>query len=166
MCKLSAFLWQITPRELFQALRYYGAHLSISSKVLMKSVYPGFPTQCSIYPRLRSTSNTKMNSMDEKQSFIHGPGSHLSLHTWQEETQPERPHLPEIKVSPQRIVTPGALPLSCATESCIKVVMHANIPGLFHPCQFPGMTLQIWIRGTPLFPFQHNQRKKAHDTAV
>lgn len=93
-------------------------------------------------PRLCGISNMKVNSMDEKQSFTHGPGSHLCLHTCQEEIQPDRPHLPEIKTSPRRTVMPGALPLSCAADSCFKVVTHASLPGLFYSCRFPRMTLQ------------------------
>lgn len=70
-----------------------------------------------------------MNSINEKQSLDPGPGSHLSLHTCQEEIQPERPHLPEIKGPGLRTMRPGAVPRA-PWQRAAWDVMYASLPGL------------------------------------
>lgn len=59
--------------------------------------------------------------MDEKQSFTHRPGTHLSLHTCLGEIQLESARVPEIKASSPRAKVPGALPLSLVKTEALRL---------------------------------------------
>lgn len=107
----------------------------------------------------------KMNSMGEKQSLAPGPGSHLFLHTCQEEIQPERLHLPEIKGPGLRTVRPGAVPSGPAVESCMGCeACKPSWPVLFILVSWDKPPK--WIRGIPLFPLSYSPGKQSQDTAV